>query len=79
MANDFSPFGDKMTKIKHRKIDKSYEIYLALYQGMSGEEDWKNVYKEFSPNFFNLIIIDECHRASAREDSAWREMYSLCT
>ncbi|AKU27045.1 DEAD/DEAH box helicase family protein [Anoxybacillus geothermalis] len=74
MANDFKHFGDKMTKIKNRKVDKSYEIYLALYQGVSGSEDWKNIYKEFSPDFFDLIIVDECHRGSAREDSAWREI-----
>ncbi|WHX92018.1 EcoAI/FtnUII family type I restriction enzme subunit R [Peribacillus simplex] len=74
MSNDFKHFGDKMTKIKNRKVDKSYEIYLALYQGVTGTDDWKNIYKEFSPDFFDLIIIDECHRGSAREDSAWREI-----
>jgi type I restriction enzyme R subunit len=74
MANDFKYFGDKMTKIKNRKVDKSYEIYLALYQGVTGSDDWKNIYKEFSPDFFDLIIIDECHRGIAREDSAWREI-----
>ena len=74
MANDFRHFGDKMTKITNRKIDKAHEIYLALYQGISGAEDFKNVYKQFSPDFFDLVIIDECHRGSAREDSAWREI-----
>lgn len=74
MTNDFSPFGDKMTKITNRKTDKSYEVYLALYQGMSGEEEWKNIYKNFSPDFFDLVIIDECHRGSAKEDSAWRDI-----
>jgi type I restriction enzyme, R subunit len=74
MANDFKHFGDKMTKIKNRKVDKSYEIYLALYQGVTGTDEWKNIYKEFSPDFFDLIVIDECHRGSAREDSAWREI-----
>lgn len=74
MANDFRHFGDKMTKITNRKVDKSYEIYLALYQGISGKEEFKNVYKEFSRDFFDLVIIDECHRGSAREDSAWREI-----
>ncbi|PMC35736.1 restriction endonuclease [Bacillus sp. UMB0899] len=74
MANDFKHFGDKMTKIKNRKVDKSYEIYLALYQGVTGSDDWKNIYKEFSPDFFDLIVIDECHRGSAKEDSAWREI-----
>jgi type I restriction enzyme R subunit len=72
---DFAPFGnDIMHIIKHRKIDKSYQIYFALYQGLTGDEDWKDVYKEFSPEFFDLIVIDECHRGSAREASAWREI-----
>lgn len=74
MSNDFKHFGDKMTKITNRTIDKSFEIYLALYQGVSGSEDWSNIYKEFSSDFFDLIVIDECHRGSAREDSAWREI-----
>ncbi len=74
MSNDFKHFGDKMTKIKNRKVDKSYEIYLALYQGVTGADDWKNIYKEFSSDFFDLIVIDECHRGSAKEDSAWREI-----
>ncbi len=71
---DFKHFKDKMTVVKHRQIDKSYEIYLALYQGLSGTDDTANVYKQFSPEFFDLIIIDECHRGSANEDSAWREI-----
>ncbi|MDL2121851.1 MAG: DEAD/DEAH box helicase family protein [Deltaproteobacteria bacterium] len=82
VVNDFKPFGDKMTKIKKRHVDKSYEIYMALYQGVSGIEEWKNIYKQFSPDFFDLIIVDECHRGSAAEDSAWREIleyYSSAT
>ena len=82
IVNDFKPFGDKMTKIKHRQVDKSYEIYLALYQGVSGIEEYKNIYKQFSPDFFDLIIVDECHRGSAAEDAAWRdilEYYSSAT
>jgi len=71
---DFKHFKDKMTVVKHRQIDKSYEIYLALYQGLSGSEEEANVYKQFSPDFFDLIIIDECHRGSAKEDSSWREI-----
>lgn len=74
MVNDFKHFGDKMTKIKHRNVDKSYEVYLALYQGVSGTEDEKNIYKQFSPDFFDLIVVDECHRGSAAADSAWREI-----
>jgi type I restriction enzyme R subunit len=71
---DFKHFRDKMTVVKHREVDKSYEIYLSLYQGLSGNEEDKNIYKQFSPDFFDLIVIDECHRGSAKEDSAWREI-----
>jgi type I restriction enzyme R subunit len=73
---DFKHFKDKMTVIKKRQVDKSYEIYLAIYQGLTGSEEEKNIFKQFSQDFFDLIIIDECHRGSAREDSAWREVLS---
>jgi type I restriction enzyme, R subunit len=59
---------------KTRKIDPSYEIYLSLYQAVSGQEEARNIYKQFSPDFFDLVIVDECHRGSAAEDSAWREI-----
>jgi type I restriction enzyme R subunit len=72
--NDFKPLGAAMTKISKRQIDKSYEIYLSLYQAVTGSEEEQNVYKQFSPDFFDLIVIDECHRGSAAEDSAWREI-----
>jgi type I restriction enzyme R subunit len=72
--NDFKPFGAAMTKISKRQIDTSYEIYLSLYQAVSGNEEEKNIYKQFSRDFFDLIVIDECHRGSAAEDSAWREI-----
>jgi type I restriction enzyme R subunit len=72
--NDFKPFGAAMTKIAKRQIDKSYEIYLSLYQAVTGNEEDKNIYKQFSPDFFDLIVVDECHRGSAAEDSAWREV-----
>ncbi len=65
---DFKPFGQHMTKISKRMIDKSYEIYLSLYQAVTGSEEEKNIYKQFSPEFFDLIVIDECHRGSAKED-----------
>lgn len=74
--NDFRHFGDKMTWVKKKQVDKSYEIYLALYQGLTGSEEDADVYKQFSPDFFDLIIIDECHRGSAKEDSAWRDILS---
>jgi type I restriction enzyme R subunit len=72
--NDFKPFGAAMTKISKRQIDKSYEIYLSLYQAVTGSEEEQNIYQQFSPDFFDLIVIDECHRGSAAEDSAWREI-----
>jgi type I restriction enzyme R subunit len=72
--NDFRHFGDKMTWVKKREVDKSYEIYLALYQGLSGNEEEANIYRQFSPGFFDLVVVDECHRGSASEDSAWREI-----
>jgi type I restriction enzyme, R subunit len=72
--NDFKPFGAAMTKISKRQIDKSYEIYLSLYQAVTGSEEEQNIYKQFTPDFFDLIVIDECHRGSAAEDSAWREI-----
>ncbi len=61
---------NKSTKL----VDKSYEIYLSLYQAVSGTEEERNIYKQFSPDFFDLIVVDECHRGSANEDSAWREI-----
>lgn len=72
--NDFKPFGSAMTKITNRQVDKSYEIYLSLYQAVTGTEEEKNIYREFSPDFFDLVIIDECHRGSADAESAWREI-----
>ncbi|MBT6010712.1 MAG: DEAD/DEAH box helicase family protein, partial [Candidatus Marinimicrobia bacterium] len=74
LVNDFKPFGSVMTKIKNRKIDPSYEIYLGLYQAITGPDEQDKIFKKVSKNFFDLIIIDECHRGSAAEDSAWREI-----
>jgi type I restriction enzyme, R subunit len=74
MTNDFKPFGSAMTKIQKRQANKSYEIYLSLYQAVSGTEEERNIYKQFSRDFFDLIVIDECHRGSAAADSAWREI-----
>ena len=73
-TNDFKPFAGAMTKIEKRQVDKSYEIYLSLYQAVTGNEEEQNIYKQFSPDFFDLIVIDECHRGSAAEDSAWRQI-----
>jgi type I restriction enzyme R subunit len=73
-TNDFKPFGSAMTKISNRQADTSYEIYLALYQAVTGTEADRNIYRQFSPGFFDLIVVDECHRGSADENSAWREI-----
>ena len=73
-TNDFKPFGQAMTKITNRTVDKSYEIYLSLYQAVTGTEEANNIYKQFSPKFFDLIIVDECHRGSAAADAAWRQV-----
>jgi len=73
-ANDFKPFGSAMTKIQKRQADKSFEIYLSLYQAVTGNDEDKNIYKQFSPDFFDLVVVDECHRGSAAEDSAWHEI-----
>jgi len=59
---------------KRRRIDPSYEVYLGLYQAITGPEERQKQYREFSPGFFDLIVIDECHRGSAAADSAWREI-----
>jgi type I restriction enzyme R subunit len=74
-GGDFKPFGqDIMTKITGRKIDKAYQVYFGIYQGLTSPEEAKKAFKQFSPDFFDCIIIDECHRGSASEASAWREI-----
>ena len=84
MVNDFRPFGAAMAKLStkaktidrdgKRRIDTAYEVYLSLYQAITGPEDSQKIFREFSPAFFDLIVIDECHRGSAAEDAAWREI-----
>lgn len=73
-SNDFKHFGKAMTKIENRTVDKAYEIYLSLYQAVTGTEEEKNIYKQFGRDFFDLIVVDECHRGSAKADSAWRDI-----
>ena len=70
---DFRPFRKVTTKVEHRKLDPAYEIYFALYQQLVGA-DGEEIFREFSPEFFDLIIVDECHRGSAADDSAWRKI-----
>ena len=72
--NDFKPFGKAMTKITNRTADKAFEIYLSLYQAVTGTEEEQNIYKQFSPDFFDLVVIDECHRGSAADDASWRKV-----
>lgn len=74
MQNDFKPFKNVMTKVEKRKMDSSYEIFLALYQQLAGNTDEFETFKQFSPDFFDLIVVDECHRGSAKEDSNWRKI-----
>lgn len=75
VRGDFRHFKESMTVIRNKQVDTAYNIYLALYQGLS---DSKNpdadAYRQFSPEFFDLVVVDECHRGSAREDSKWREI-----
>jgi len=71
---DFKHFKDRMTVIRKKKIDKAFEIYLALYQGLTNYNEDRDAFREFSPDFFDLIVVDECHRGSAATDSAWREI-----
>ncbi|TWT55236.1 Type-1 restriction enzyme R protein [Allorhodopirellula solitaria] len=73
-TNDFKPFGGAMNKIRNRTADKSFEVFLSLYQAITGPDEADKVFKAFSPDFFGLIVIDECHRGSAKDDSAWREI-----
>lgn len=79
MSQDFKPFKKFMTKIKSTsngidKIDTSYEIYMALYHQLVGREGEPDPFTEVAPSFFDLIIVDECHRGSAKDDSAWRKI-----
>lgn len=72
MQNDFKPFQKVMTKIENRKMDSSYEIYMSLYHQLRSNDE--EIYKQFKPDFFDLIVVDECHRSSARDDSNWHEI-----
>ena len=71
---DFLPFGDARMKIEGGVANKSRQMYFALYQSLAKDENRPGLYREFSPDFFDLIVIDECHRGSAADDSNWREI-----
>lgn len=79
MQQDFAPFGEVMHKVTNREVKKNYEIYLALYQAVTGREEWKQIYRQFPADFFDLVVIDECHRGSAAADSAWHEVLNYFT
>ena len=70
----FAPFGDARHKLEGGVAVFSRELYFATYQSIAKDERRLGLYKEFSPDFFDLIIVDECHRGSAKEDSNWREI-----
>ena len=70
----FTPFGDARWKITSGKISKGREIYFAIYQAIAEDEHRPGLYREYPPDFFDLIIVDECHRGSARDESSWREI-----
>ncbi len=74
IQQDFSPFGEVMHKISNRTVKRNYEIYLSLYQAVTGKEERKQIFRLFPSDFFDLVVVDECHRGSAAEDSAWREI-----
>ncbi|WP_077728258.1 DEAD/DEAH box helicase family protein [Methylocaldum sp. 14B] len=74
MQQDFAPFGEVMHKITNREVKKNYEVYLALYQAVTGKDEWKQIYRQFPADFFDLVVVDECHRGSAADDSVWREV-----
>ena len=74
IIGDFKPLTKNINKIKNRTADKSKEIQFALYQSMTGDTEEKKLYKKYSRDYFDLIIVDECHRGSAKDDSAWREI-----
>ena len=73
MAQDFLPFDKVMTKVEGRAMDSAYEIYMSLYHQLAGDEN-NEPFREFRPDFFDLIIVDECHRGSAKDDSRWRRI-----
>lgn len=75
MTQDFKPFKKVMTKIRDKILDSSFEIYMSLYQQLvSYEEGVPDPFMQFTPSFFDLILVDECHRGSAKEDSEWRRI-----
>jgi len=75
ILNDFAPFKDKsiLTKVENKTLDSAYDIFMSLYHQLSGDDDME-VFNQFTPDFFDLVIVDECHRGSAKENSRWRKI-----
>lgn len=73
MQQDFKPFKKIMTKVENRNLDSSYELYMSLYQQLAGDHN-EEPFRQFKPTFFDFIVVDECHRGSAREESRWRKI-----
>ncbi len=67
----FTPFGDARHRVTG-KVDLSREVYFATYQSLAGDEGREGLYKQYPDDFFDLIIVDEAHRGSARDQSNWR-------
>ena len=74
MKGDFKPFSKVMTKVTGKKMDSAFEVYMSLYQQQVAENEEDDTYKQFAPTFFDLIIVDECHRGSAKDNSNWRRI-----
>lgn len=76
ISGDFKPLNEVTTKVQGKKLDSAYEIFFSTYQQLVDEEDENapQPFEQFDPNFFDLIIVDECHRGSARADSSWRRI-----
>lgn len=70
----FTPFGDARWKIEHGEVNKGREMYFAIYQAIAKDERRPGLYKEYARDFFDLIVVDECHRGSAKDESNWREI-----
>lgn len=72
ISGDFSPFENRVTKVRNKHLDSSYEVYLSLYQQLASGEPGTEPFRQFKPEFFDLVVVDECHRGSAKDDSQWR-------
>ncbi|MDO4607187.1 MAG: DEAD/DEAH box helicase family protein [Bowdeniella nasicola] len=74
ITGDFKPLSSRLVKVRNRKLDSAYEVYLSLYQQLAGDDDGTEPFRQFQPSFFDLVVVDECHRGSAREESRWRNI-----